>query len=89
MAGTASSPLYVPGPPPRGLSVEAQTYLRSELEKIALAVRQIAAGHIDMTYVAPAKPREGDIRLADGTEWDPGSGAGFYGYYGGSWAKLG
>lgn len=89
MAGTASSPLYVPGPPPRALPVEAQTYLREELEKIALAVRQLAAGHIDMTYVAPAKPREGDIRLADGTDFDPGAGQGFYGYYGGAWHKLG
>lgn len=89
MAGTASSPLYVPGPPPRELPAEAQNYLRSELEKIALAVRQIAAGHIDMTYVAPAKPRPGDLRLADGSSWNPGSGAGFYGYYGGAWVKLG
>ena len=37
----------------------------------------------------PVRPRNGMIVLADGTNWDPGSGAGFYGYRGGSWMKLG
>lgn len=39
--------------------------------------------------VAPVKPRTGMIVLADGTNWDPGSGAGFYGYRGGAWVLLG
>lgn len=39
--------------------------------------------------VAPTKPRTGMVVLADGTNWNPGSGAGFYGYYGGAWVKLG
>lgn len=30
----------------------------------------------------------GDIVYADGTNWDPGSGAGFYGYEEGTWVKL-
>lgn len=37
----------------------------------------------------PPKPREGMIVFADGTDWDPGSGKGFYGYHGGSWNFLG
>jgi len=41
-----------------------------------------------MQYEAPSKPREGMIALSDGTSWATGS-AGFYGYYGGSWVKLG
>lgn len=40
-------------------------------------------------FVEPAKRRDGDVVLADGTSWDPGSGAGFYGYYGAAWHKLG
>ena len=39
--------------------------------------------------VAPAKPRNGMIVLADGTNWNPGAGQGYYGYYGGAWNKLG
>lgn len=40
-------------------------------------------------HEAPAKVRAGMVVLADGTDWDPGSGAGFYGYYGAAWVKLG
>lgn len=37
----------------------------------------------------PSKPREGMVVRADGTTWNPGSGAGFYGYKSGAWAFLG
>lgn len=40
-------------------------------------------------HSAPVKVRIGMIVLADGTDWDPGSGQGFYGYYNGQWNKLG
>ena len=49
----------------------------------------LADGQLDTTTVAPAKPREGMIRLADGTLWNPGSGSGFYGYRAGAWRLLG
>lgn len=40
--------------------------------------------------VAPDKPRDGDVRFADGTNWNPGgTGRGFYGFYTGAWHKLG
>jgi hypothetical protein len=90
MAGTSSSPLYVPGPVPTDPKALSR-YLYEELQKLQRVVAQLAAGHIDMTYVEPAKPREGDIRLADGVEWDPvAAGAPrFVGYYGGAWHALG
>lgn len=37
--------------------------------------------------VEPAKPREGDLRYADGSDWDPGSGAGLYRFTAGSWVR--
>lgn len=37
---------------------------------------------------APSNPVDGDIAYADGTNWDPGSGAGFYGRESGAWVKL-
>jgi len=37
----------------------------------------------------PVKPRVGMTVLADGTDWDPGSGQGVYTYYAGAWHKLG
>lgn len=87
-AVTRNSVFYVPEPTPADAQ-ELPAYIARELEKIRIAVDMLALGHLDKTHVAPAKPREGDIRLADGTDWNPGSGAGFYGYYGGSWVKLG
>jgi hypothetical protein len=41
------------------------------------------------SYAAPSKPQDGMIVKADGTHWDPGSGAGFYGYSGSAWVLLG
>lgn len=41
------------------------------------------------THRVPEKPRTGDTYLADGTDWDPGSGQGVYTFYAGAWHKLG
>ncbi len=60
-----------------------------ELQRIASAMSAIADGHLDLTTVAPTKPRSGDIRYADGTSWNPGGGAGIYAYHSGAWNKLG
>ena len=39
-------------------------------------------------HVAPVKPREGLLVYADGTDWNPGSGAGYYVYYAGAWHAM-
>ena len=43
------------------------------------------------TVGGPAKPRDGDIRYADGANWNPGSGQGIYVYIDDgtpAWEKL-
>lgn len=83
-----SSAGYSPGIAP----VDAEQFRRwveEELRKIASTFLLVSSGHIDVTYVPPAKPREGDIRLADGSTWNPGSGKGAYIYYGSAWHYLG
>ncbi len=40
-------------------------------------------------HVEPNKTFLGMTVLADGVDWNPGSGAGFYGYRDGSWKFLG
>lgn len=65
------------------------THIDTELRRIAAALRLIADGHVDPTYVEPTKPRDGDFRLADGANWDPGSGQGAYIYYASTWNPLG
>jgi len=59
---------------------DLSAYLQSELDRISAVIGNIADGHIDVTNVVPDKPREGDIRYADGTNWNPGNGKGLY-YY--------
>lgn len=40
-------------------------------------------------HEVPRKLILGMTVLADGTDWNPGAGAGVYTYYGGAWHKLG
>jgi hypothetical protein len=42
----------------------------------------------DTENAAPSKPRQGWVRYADGTNWNPGSSEGLYVYDGTSWNKL-
>ena len=79
---------YNPGTPPSDPR-DFTRFWMDESIKIQNAINALIAGHLDETNVAPTKPRTGDIRLADGTNWNPGSGAGFYGYHSGAWNKLG
>lgn len=60
-----------------------------EFERVEQAVVEFQSLRLVETNVEPTKPRLGDVRLADGVNWNPGAGAGFYGYYGGAWVKLG
>lgn len=80
--------LYEPRPVPDDVK-ELPGYLFKELLRLSELVRTLASGQLDATYVAPNPARDGMIRLADGTQWNPGSGQGFYGYYNGAWHLLG
>lgn len=85
---TIATAAYAPGYPPEALD-DLRRFLFDELSKIAGVISQLSAGHIDKSYVVPTKPRDGDIRLADGTSWNPGSGQGLYVYYSTAWHFLG
>lgn len=79
---------YQPGPVPDDAK-QLQPFLRDQLEQMAGSLNTLADGQLDASTAAPSKPRSGMIRYADGTDWNPGSGEGFYGYYGGAWHFLG
>jgi hypothetical protein len=83
-----SSVFYYPAPAPKTIE-EIPEYLAHELRSIQAALDLLAAGHLDKSYAAPAKPRDGDFRYADGTTWNPGSGTGFYRFDGTNWILLG
>lgn len=65
-------------------------FLRQELQQIS---KSIAAPVFVLALATSNKPpdrlRDGDTVLADGTNWNPGSGQGVYTYYGATWHKLG
>ena len=62
-----------------------------ELNKLGDIIYNVAQLRLEQTNVAPVKPRDGDIRYADGTNWNPGSGQGVYVYIDDgspAWEKL-
>jgi hypothetical protein len=64
-------------------------YLDETFENIRAVVELLRDGHLDVSYAAPDKPSQGNIRYADGTSWNPGSGEGIYFYNAaGAWTKL-
>jgi hypothetical protein len=77
---------YVAGQAPTAYDAN---FFRAELTRIQDALSQLADGSLDVTTTAPAKPRDGMLRRANGTTWNPGSGAGVYCYYAAAWKFLG
>lgn len=65
------------------------TWLVGELERISQALEESDGIRFVELNVEPKRPRDGLTVLADGTNWNPGSGQGVYTYYAGAWHKLG
>lgn len=81
---------YQPFDPPFDIDPRLSEYLKNELSRVSQIVSDPRLLNVETTNVAPVKPRAGDIRLASGAPgWNPGAGAGFYGFYGGAWVRLG
>lgn len=83
---------YTPTEPPRTDSAEEiKRWALQELEKAANVINNLSEGRCAVANVAPKKPRDGMIRMADGTNWNPGAGRGYYGFDQGSglWLPLG
>lgn len=78
---------YIPLVPPLQVSAEMRQYIDIELRRIAdrINARELYAPPL---AEEPSRPEDGVIVYANGTDWNPGSGEGFYGYENGSWVKL-
>lgn len=62
--------------------------LKEQLTRLSVKVSELEQSLLVEHHVAPAKVYEPMLRVADGSDWDPGSGAGLYLYLGASWTKL-
>lgn len=75
--------------PPSDLSTEElRQWIVDQFEKLARELAETIALELRPIHVAPIKPRAGMIVSADGTDWNPGAGAGAYEFIGGTWNKL-
>ena len=77
--------LNLPHSPVPSNPEDIPAYLQAELDKISAVIGNIADGNIEVSNVEPPKPREGDLRYADGTNWNPGQGNNFYYFDGTDW----
>ena len=67
--------------------------LRSELQEALNAIAREQAQQseyyaLKTLYAAPSRIIEGMLVRADGSTWNPGSGAGIYARISGAWVKL-
>lgn len=65
-----------------------QAWFEREMQRFERQLK-LEVTTIPLYSSAPIIPYEGQIVRADGTNWDPGSGDGFYGYHSGAWVFLG
>ena len=77
-------------PNPAPVAPEAlPDYLFNELINVGDIIFNLDTFRLEETNTEPTKPRYGDIRYADGTNWDPGgTGEGIYAYFNATWNKL-
>ena len=81
---------YVPRPKIDVPDVSAlQDYLEMELISISRSLLDFREVDLRPSARIPVKPKTGMIVYADGTNWNPGSGAGVYVYVAGVWTSLG
>ena len=81
--------IYRPTTPPSDPAA-LPAYLAEEFRRIAVILASpVDSISLEPQYKAPVKPRDGLVVMADGSSWNPGSGAGVYVYRGAAWHFLG
>ena len=89
MAKGQGTALYAPEQIDAQDPKQITAWVSRELWRISAVLEIALARNVEFLNVAPSKPREGMVRGADGTHWNPGSGQGVYVYYNSAWNKLG
>lgn len=78
---------YHPRPTPTEVDLNLLRYLQDELHAVKDGFDTTL--DIEITNEAPQTPKEGMLRIADGTGWNPdGTGKGLFIYTGSAWMNL-
>lgn len=85
MAKGDPSGLYYPGAYSGPGDRDLVAWIAQELMRVGDTFELALARRVDFLANEPQRPREGMITGADGTNWDPGEGKGFYIYWSGAW----
>lgn len=81
---TRWSPGSVPSDP-----AELPDYLQRELHRLSDTLFNIDSMNLKRTHVPPPKSRDGDMRYADGVDWNPtGEGGGVYLFVRDQWIRI-
>ena len=79
---------YLHETPPKD-PAQLPAYLDRELRRISIAIEIMRNGLIfEKIHAEPSKKHDGMVKYADGTNWNPGSGAGFYYYKVTTWTFI-
>lgn len=85
---------WTASPAPSSIT-EVPNWIFRELNRLADTMYNIDILRLEETNAEPGseggrtqKPRSGDIRFADGTNWNPGEGRGIYAFIDEAWVKL-
>lgn len=76
---------YTATHPGESITVE---WLHSELQRISSEMNKLTVLELEVLHIEPERAENGTLAFADGTNWNPGSGAGTYERRGGAWVKL-
>jgi len=78
---------WTPNPAPVN-NEKLSDYLFSELNRLSDIIFNLDLMRLEQTNQSVEKPRDGDIRYADGTNWNPGQGQNLYYYDGTNWIAF-
>ena len=67
---------------------EVVEYLQRVMPQIAEGLRLFDDSLLNKTHVEPDKREAGMVRYADGSDWNPGEGEGYYFHDGSAWGKF-
>lgn len=63
-------------------------YVMENFRRVGIAIDNVGNMVVPTTTESPDNPVEGQLIVADGTNFNPGAGAGLYIYLNGAWSKV-